>query len=192
MWFARAGKALSGQVSPPGPGQDLRWVSLEGCRSAPLHLAAQGARRWLRRFRQWRWDIGLGRGCVGHGADFQGVHLIRSRSRWVRSMAEQVSPPALRLCRMSSPSVEAGAFVPDLGLATPSSLHFLLRCPGTAAFGPVRRLLRGRYWSGKVLCDGSCCSGSGLKVSFPQPHPDPADQTGTLTRIRPGFLIVRH
>ena len=107
-------------------------------------------------------------------------------------MAEQVSPPALRLCRMSSPSVEAGAFVPDLGLATPSSLHFLLRCPGTAAFGPVRRLLRGRYWSGKVLCDGSCCSGSGLGVSFPQPHPDPADQTGTLTRIRPGFLIVRH
>ena len=107
-------------------------------------------------------------------------------------MAEQVSPPALRLCRMSSPSVEAGAFVPDLGLATPSSLHFLLRCPRTAAFGPVRRLLRGRYWSGKVLCDGSCCSGSGLKVSFPQPHPDPADQTGTLTRIRPGFLIVRH
>jgi hypothetical protein len=43
VWFARAGKALSGQVSPPGPGQDLRWVSLEGCRSAPLHLAAQGA-----------------------------------------------------------------------------------------------------------------------------------------------------
>ncbi len=45
VWFARAGKALLGRVSPlAGSGPDPRWVPLEECQSAPLDLAAQGAR----------------------------------------------------------------------------------------------------------------------------------------------------